>query len=332
MSKNSNIIAVTMGDPSGVGTEIAIRAKIKKIKKPNFFIIHDPDFVKKIIKKMKSKLKVREINSPSEVKKLPKNYLAVLPIKISKSTQLGKKNLSNTKSILKSIDLAVKLAKNGEVAAIVTNPINKDVIGKKVKNFRGHTEYLAKKDRTNDQLMVMMNKNMKTIPLTTHIAVNKVSSKINKKNIIKAIINANLSLRNDFKIKKPRIAVTALNPHAGDGGLIGDDEMVKILPAINYCKKKKISVEGPLPADSAFIKNNQNKYDIFICMFHDQALIPVKMISFDETVNYTAGLSFVRTSPDHGTGLDIAKKFIASPNSLIAALKSASKIAQARRK
>ena len=184
MSKNSNIIAVTMGDPSGVGTEIAIRAKIKKIKKPNFFIIHDPDFVKKIIKKMKSNLKVRKINSPSEVKKLPKNYLAVLPIKISKSTQLGKKNLSNTKSILKSIDLAVKLAKNGEVAAIVTNPINKDVIGKKVKNFRGHTEYLAKKDRTNDQLMVMMNKNMKTIPLTTHIAVNKVSSKINKKNEI----------------------------------------------------------------------------------------------------------------------------------------------------
>ena len=111
MSKNSNIIAVTMGDPSGVGTEIAIRAKIKKIKKPNFFIIHDPDFVKKIIKKMKSNLKVREINSPSEVKKLPKNCLAVLPIKISKSTQLGKKNLSNTKPILKSIDLAVKLAK-----------------------------------------------------------------------------------------------------------------------------------------------------------------------------------------------------------------------------
>jgi len=145
------------------------------------------------------------------------------------SKLLGKKNLSNTKSILASIDLAVKLAKNGEVAAIVTNPINKDVIGKKVKNFRGHTEYLAKKDKTNEQLMVMMNRNLKTIPLTTHIAVNKVSSKINKKNIIKAIINANLSLRNDFKIKKPRIAVTALNPHAGDGGLIGDDEKVKIL-------------------------------------------------------------------------------------------------------
>ena len=135
MSSNSNIIALTMGDPSGVGTEIAIRAKIKKIKKPDFFIIHDIDFVKKILKKMKSKLKVREISSPSEVKKLPKNYLAVLPIKISKNTQLGKKNLSNIKSILASIDLAVKLAKNGEVAAIVTNPINKDVIGKKVKNL-----------------------------------------------------------------------------------------------------------------------------------------------------------------------------------------------------
>ena len=180
MSSNSNIIALTMGDPSGVGTEIAIRAKIKKIKKPDFFIIHDIDFVKKILKKMKSKLKVREISSPSEVKKLPKNYLAVLPIKISKNTQLGK-NLSNVKSILTSIDLAVKLAKNGEVAAIVTNPINKDVIGKKVKNFKGHTEYLAKKDRTNDQLMMMMNKNLKTIPLTTHIAINKVSNKINKK-------------------------------------------------------------------------------------------------------------------------------------------------------
>ena len=114
--------------------------------------------------------------------------------------------------------------------------------------------------------MVIMNKNMKTIPLTTHIAVNKVSSKINKKNIIKAIINANLSLRNDFKIKKPRIAVTALNPHAGDGGLIGDDEKVKILPAINYCKKKKIFVEGPLPADSAFIKIIKiNTIFLFVC-------------------------------------------------------------------
>ena len=332
MNKNSNIIAVTMGDPTGVGTEIVIRAKIKKTKKPNFFVIHDPDYVKKIIKKMKSKLKVREICSPSEVNKLPKNSLAVLPIKISKSTQLGKKNLSNIESILESIDLAVSLAKKGEIAAIVTNPINKDVIGKKVKNFRGHTEYLAKIDKSNDQLMVMMNKNLKTIPLTTHIPINKVSNKINKKNIIQAIINANKSLRKDFKIKKPRIAVTALNPHAGDGGLIGDDEKVKIQPAINYCKKKNILVEGPLPADSAFIKNNQNKYDIFICMFHDQALIPVKMISFDETVNYTAGLSFVRTSPDHGTGLDIAKKFIASPNSLIAAMKSALKIAETRRK
>ena len=221
MSKYSNIIALTMGDPSGVGTEIAIRAKIKKIKKPDFFIIHDIDFVKKILKQMKSKLKVREISSPSEVKKLPKNYLAVLPIKISKSTQLGKKNLSNIESILESIDLAVSLAKKGEIAAIVTNPINKDVIGKKVKDFRGHTEYLAKIDKSNDQLMVMMNKNLKTIPLTTHIPINKVSNKINKKNIIQAIINANKSLRNDFKIKKPRIAVTALNPHAGDGGLIG---------------------------------------------------------------------------------------------------------------
>ena len=210
MSKNSNIIAVTMGDPSGVGTEIAIRAKIKKIKKPNFFIIHDPDFVKKIIKKMKSKLKVREINSPSEVKKLPKNYLAVLPIKISKSTQLGKKNLSNTKSILKSIDLAVKLAKNGEVAAIVTNPINKDVIGKKVKNFRGHTEYLAKKDKTNEQLMVMMNRNLKTIPLTTHIAVNKVSSKINKKNILQNSLNFHFWIKTRKRILKNNLHIFVL--------------------------------------------------------------------------------------------------------------------------
>ena len=171
---------------------------------------------------------------------------------------------------------------------------------------------------------------MKVTPVTTHVALKDVAKKINKKNITKSILNVNQTLKKDFGVRKPKIAVSGLNPHSGDGGILGKEEIIKIIPAINACKKKGINVSGPYPADSLFRDPNIKKFDSFICMYHDQALIPIKVIDFHNTINYTAGLSFVRTSPDHGTGLDIAKKFVASCDSLLAAIGMATAIAKNR--
>ena len=178
--------------------------------------------------------------------------------------------------------------------------------------------------------MFLLNKKMKVIPVTTHIALKDVAKKINKKNLTKSILNVNQTLKKDFGVRKPKIAVSGLNPHSGDGGILGKEEILKIIPAINECKKKGINVSGPYPADSLFRNSNIKKFDSFICMYHDQALIPIKVVDFDNTVNYTAGLSFVRTSPDHGTGLDIAKKFVASCDSLLTAIGMALNIAKNR--
>ena len=305
MSKNKNLIAVTMGDPSGISTEITIKAWIKKNTNLKFFLIHDPVYVSRVIKKMKVGLKVQIINNPSEALSVNKKYLP---------------NYSNAGAILQSIDMAIDFAKQKVISGIVTNPINKEVIAKKLMRFKGHTEYLAKKDKKSNELMFLLNKKMKVIPVTTHIALKDVAKKINKKNITKSILNVDQTLKKDFGVRKPKIAVSGLNPHSGDGGILGKEEILKIIPAINECKKKGINVSGPYPADSLFRNSNIKKFDSFICMYHDQALIPIKVVDFDNTVNYTAGLSFVRTSPDHGTGLDIAKKFVASCDSLLTAI------------
>ena len=226
--------------------------------------------------------------------------------------------------------MAIDFAKQKVISGIVTNPINKEVIAKKLMRFKGHTEYLAKKDKKSNELMFLLNKKMKVIPVTTHIALKDVAKKINKKNITKSILNVDQKLKKDFGVRKPKIAVSGLNPHSGDGGILGKEEILKIIPAINECKKKGINVSGPYPADSLFRNSNIKKFDSFICMYHDQALIPIKVVDFDNTVNYTAGLSFVRTSPDHGTGLDIAKKFVASCDSLLTAIGMALNIAKNR--
>ena len=327
---NKNIIAVTMGDPSGISTELIIKSwKNKKSTYP-FFVIHDPNFVLKVIKQMKIKVDIKIISSPSEVKKYYKNYLPIYPIAISNKTNLGRPSDKNSKKILESILIAVNFAKEKKVSGIVTNPISKKVISKIKKNFTGHTEYLADLDNKKKFAMMLFNKSLKVIPITTHIPLKSVSKKITSLLISDSIKLIENSLKKDFKIKKPLIAITGLNPHSGDGGLLGDEENKIITPAIKAALKKGIRIEGPLSADSAFRKSNLKKYDAYLCMYHDQALIAVKTIDFENTVNFTVGLSFIRTSPDHGTGFDIASKFIANEISLVNAINYAGDLANSR--
>ena len=332
MKKRSkkNLVVLTMGDPSGIGTEISVRSwKSKKTKSP-FFIIHDPRYVEKVIKKMGIKVKIKIIDHPKEALKYYKKYLPVFPIEIDKKTKLGSPNKKNAKSILKSINKAVFFVKNGDASSIVTNPISKEIVNKIQKNFKGHTEYLAKKDKQKNFCMMMINDQIKVVPLTTHLPLNKVSQSISVKLIVRISLLIHRTFKNDFGISNPKIAITGLNPHSGDKGVIGQEEKKIIIPAIKQCKKRKMNIDGPISADSAFIKKNLKSHDAFLCMYHAQALIAAKVIDFEHTVNYTAGLSYVRTSPDHGTGYDIATKFIANETSLISAINSSILISKNR--
>ena len=325
-----NLVVLTMGDPSGIGTEITIKSwKSKKIKTP-FFVIHDPLYVEKIIKKMGVKVKIKIIDHPKDALKCFKNFLPVFSIKIDKKTKLGFPNKKNSRSILESINKAVYFVKNGDATSMVTNPISKEVINKIQKNFKGHTEYLAKKDKQKSFCMMMINSKIKAVPLTTHLPLKKVPQNISEKLIVETIQLIHKTLKKDFKKGNPKIAITGLNPHSGDKGVIGDEEKRIIIPAIKKCKKRKIRINGPISADSAFISSNLKIYDAFLCMYHDQALIAAKVIDFENTVNYTAGLSYVRTSPDHGTGFDISKKFIANETSLISAINNSILISKNR--
>ena len=325
-----NLVVLTMGDPSGIGTEITIKSwKSKKIKTP-FFVIHDPLYVEKIIKKMGVKVKIKIIDHPKDALKCFKNYLPVFAIKIDKKTKLGFPNKKNSRSILESINKAVYFVKNGDATSMVTNPISKEIINKIQKNFKGHTEYLAKKDKQKSFCMMMINSKIKAVPLTTHLPLKKVSQNISEKLILETSQLIHKTLKKDFKKGNPKIAITGLNPHSGDKGVIGDEEKKIIIPAIKKCKKRKIRLNGPISADSAFISSNLKTYDAFLCMYHDQALIAAKVIDFENTINYTAGLSYVRTSPDHGTGYDISKKFIANESSLISAINASILISKNR--
>ena len=194
------------------------------------------------------------------------------------------------------------------------------------KKFSGHAEYLAKSDKKKQFGMMLLNKKLRVVPFTTHVPLKNVHKYIKQKPLFDAIKLLNNSLKKNFDIKKPKIAVTGLNPHSGDGGLLGNEEQKIILPVIKKIKKSGISISGPLSPDSAFQQKNLKFFDAFLCMYHDQALIPVKTIDFENTINYTLGLSFVRTSPDHGTGYDIANKFTANETSLITAINYATKI------
>jgi 4-hydroxythreonine-4-phosphate dehydrogenase len=174
--------------------------------------------------------------------------------------------------------------------------------------------------------MMLLNNKLKVVPFTTHIPLKDVFKHIKQKPLLEAVKLLNQSLKENFGIKKPKIAITGLNPHSGDGGLLGNEENKIILPVIKKSLKRGILITGPLSADSAFQDKNLKLFDAFLCMYHDQALIPVKTIDFDNTINYTLGLSFIRTSPDHGTGYDIANKAVASETSLVTAINYAAKI------
>ncbi len=333
MTETSLPLALTMGEPAGVGGEIALMAwrGRRDSKMPPFFMLDDPDRLAALAERVGFDAPVREISAPEEALKHFADALPVLPVTLPANVVPGTLNPDNAAAVIQSIDQAVRLVADGRASAVVTNPIHKAALYAAGFKHPGHTEYLAELAGIDTApIMLLACPQLKVVPVTIHLALAEAIQALKTEDIIHAGRVTAATLISDFGIDRPRLAVAGLNPHAGENGHMGDEEARIITPAIEQLQSDGIDVYGPAAADTMFHERARSKYDVAICMYHDQALIPIKTIDFDGGVNVTAGLPFIRASPDHGTALDIAGTGRANPDSLIAALRLADDMARRR--
>ena len=257
--------------------------------------------------------------------------LPVLPVRLAVAPVPGKPNQANAAAVIASIEQATRLAMAGHAGGIVTNPINKAALYQAGFAYPGHTEFLAElTGAQGQQIMMLASPMLRVVPVTVHASLRDSIAMLTTEMIIAAARTTAVALRRDFAIAAPRLAVAGLNPHAGEQGALGSEETTLVQPAIDTLREEGIDVSGPWPPDTMFTATARAKYDVAICMYHDQALIPLKTLDMDHGVNVTLGLPIVRTSPDHGTAFDIAGKGIADPTSLIAAINLAAMLARRR--
>ncbi len=313
-------LVLTMGEPAGIGPEITAAAWQRRAEKklPPFFVVGDPSLYE---------IPVSEIEDPAQAIDLFKQALPVFPLKLKGKNKPGVLNPENAPCVIESIEKAVSFVQEGKASGIVTNPIHKNILHEAGFEFPGHTEFLAHLCGNHHQpVMMLMAKNLRVVPLTIHVPLAGVPGVISKQSIIEKAKIILSSLQTDFGLKAPRLAVAGLNPHAGESGQFGREEIEIISPAIETLKKDGHKVSGPYSADTMFHDEARAEYDAVLCMYHDQALIPVKTLDFHGGVNITLGLPIIRTSPDHGTALEIAGKGVARPDSLMTALLKAAEI------
>jgi 4-hydroxythreonine-4-phosphate dehydrogenase len=332
MPKNISRIGITMGDPSGIGPEVIAKAafKLKANRKIEIIVLGDSRILAREIKKNSLRMGINELDNFSNQPK--RGFLNVLNLsKLDpKEVHYGHPDEHAAKATLTYIDHAIRLAREHLIDAIVTAPVNKNVIFKIYHGFKGHTEYIAEKTITANPVMMMVSPQMKVIPVTHHTPLSKVSSELSINLILNAIRTANESLKRYFGITKPKIAVSGLNPHSGEE-IFGTEESDIIYPAIKIAISMGINASGPLPGDSIFLKLLDSRFDVAVAMYHDQALIPIKTCSFHKVVNVTLGIPLIRTSVGHGVAYDIAGKCSASEESMIMAVKLATMMSQKAR-
>jgi 4-hydroxythreonine-4-phosphate dehydrogenase len=320
-------LAVTMGEPAGIGGEITLAAwRLLAGRGPVFLALDDPERLRAL-----GGAPIREIAHPAEAAAVFPQALPVLPLGRRVAAELGRPDPAHAAAVIASITQAVTLTRAGATAAVVTNPIHKATLYAAGFGFPGHTEFLAELAGGARPVMLLAGPSLRVVPLTVHIALAEVPRRLDRTTIVEQARIVDRSLRSDFGIAAPRLAAAALNPHAGEAGAMGDEEERVILPALRQLREDGIDVAGPLPADTMFHERARAGYDAALCMYHDQALVPIKTLYFDEAVNVTLGLPFVRTSPDHGTALGIAGQGVARPDSLIAAIELAAAMARRRR-
>nr|WP_210347797.1 4-hydroxythreonine-4-phosphate dehydrogenase PdxA [Agrobacterium rosae] len=326
-------LALTQGDPAGIGPDITVVAwaKRKELGLPPFIFIGDPDVIASRANLLGIHTNV-VVCEPEQAASIFPDALPVFPIPVGFDVQVGQPHVGTALSTIKAIETAVSLTVEKRTSAVVTNPIAKSVLYEAGFGFPGHTEFLAElANKLTGQVvtpvMMIAGPKLRVVPVTIHIPVKDVPAALTEELIIETCRIIAADLRDKFGIEAPRLAVAGLNPHAGEDGAIGTEDRDIIHPATIQLRKDGIDAFGPLPADTMFHEAARRRYDVAVCMYHDQALIPAKALGFDDSVNVTLGLPFIRTSPDHGTAFGIAGQGIANESSLVAALKMAAEIA-----
>ncbi len=328
------ILAITMGDPAGIGPEIVVKAlhvpKVWRVCRP--LIIGSHKIFERTISSLQSSLSIAPTNGHNESTGRQPFRRGRLPLfdpflKKIRSIRPGFVSANGGEMAVTSIQSAVKLAQAGCVSGMVTAPINKKAMHLAGYAYPGHTEMLAALTRSKESGMMIIGGPLKIVFTTTHLPLRDVAKALTRQNIVKAIRLAHFGLKQLFGISNPRIAVAGFNPHAGEQGLFGDEEHCLILPAITRAKTQGIRCSGPHPADTIFAKAIKGAFDGIVALYHDQGLIPLKTVAFGHCVNITVGLPILRTSVDHGTAFDIAGKGVADPTSLVDAIVMAAQLA-----
>ncbi len=325
-------LVLTMGEPAGISGEITLKAWLGRDQGlPPFVAVDDPARLEGLAARLGLEVPVHSIENLDEAAYVFAAALPALPRPLDVEAAPGKPDKANAGAVIGSIETAVGLVRSGQARAVVTNPIHKETLYEAGFDYPGHTEFLAGLAGINTRpVMMLASDELKVVPVSMHESLAAAVRGLKAEDIVTAGDITDRALRRDFAIAKPRLAVAGLNPHAGEGGAMGREELDIIEPAIARLRDKNVDAFGPVSPDALFIPAARLRYDAALCMYHDQALIPAKALDFDGAVNVTLGLPFVRASPGHGTGLDIAGRGLARPSSLIAAMKLADRMARFR--
>jgi 4-hydroxythreonine-4-phosphate dehydrogenase len=325
-------LALTMGEPAGIGGEIALKAWLgRKDGVPPFYLIDDPLRLRALAAGLGWSVPILPIAAPGETCAIFPTALPVVPVGAAVRARPGRPDPADAPAVIAAIDAAVGDVQSGRAAALVTNPIHKDSLYRTGFRHPGHTEYLAELAGGGVRpIMMLVCPELRVVPVTIHLPLRRAVEVLDAPAIVIAGRIAHAALRRDFGIAAPVLAVAGLNPHAGEAGGLGREEIDVIAPAIAALRAAGVDAQGPFAADTMFHAEARRRYDAALCMYHDQALIPIKTIDFDGGVNVTLGLPFVRTSPDHGTAFAIAGTGTARAQSLVAALRLAARMAATR--
>jgi 4-hydroxythreonine-4-phosphate dehydrogenase len=328
-------LALTSGEPAGIGPDITIKAWLRRneLKLPPFYLLGDRDLLNERAKTLGLKIKLADVRAEDALCTFG-DALPIVATGHAATARAGRPDDTSAAAAMASIRQAVADVAAGRASAVVTNPIAKSVLYRAGFRHPGHTEFLAElaatKGRTPQPVMMLWSPALVVVPVTIHLALRDAIARLSSELIVSTVRIVVADLKTRFGLANPRLAVSGLNPHAGEEGSLGTEDQTIVAPAIEMLRSEGIEIRGPLPADTMFHDAARKTYDCAVCMYHDQALIPVKTLAFEEAVNVTLGLPFIRTSPDHGTAFDIAGSGRANPSSLIAALQLAARMAAAQ--
>lgn len=323
-------LALTMGDPAGIGGELSVRAWLARRTAHPFVALDDPDRLAGTAAALGLDVPVRPVNSLAQGAETFPEALPVLPIRLAAPVIPGRPDPANAPAVIGSIERATRLAMSGEAAGLVTNPIHKSTLYGTGFPHPGHTEFLAALTGAALPVMMLASPDLRVVPITVHASLRRMLEMITVERIVAVTRVTIAALQEQWGIARPRVAMAGLNPHAGEDGTMGEEEITVINPAIAQLRAEGHDVSGPFAADSMFTPEMRATYDVAMGMYHDQALIPLKTLDMRHGVNTTLGLKVIRTSPDHGTAFNIAGTGRADPTSLIAAIDLAAELAGRR--